>query len=58
MKLGHSGDTLGHVRWCHSMAGDEFGRLHAFGNGPDMMVGSELLDTVLKKTRDLTETTA
>ncbi|KAM7212283.1 FAD binding domain containing protein [Rhypophila decipiens] len=35
MRLGYHGEDLKHVRWCHSMAGEEFGRVYAFGNGPD-----------------------
>ncbi|KAK4216530.1 FAD binding domain-containing protein [Rhypophila decipiens] len=42
MRLGHDGEDLKHVRYCHSMAGDEFGRVYAFGNGPDFTQGYQL----------------
>ncbi|KAM7201258.1 FAD binding domain containing protein [Rhypophila sp. PSN 637] len=41
MRLGHDGEDLKHVRWCHSMAGEEFGRVYAFGNGPDFTVDKQ-----------------
>ncbi|KAK3321266.1 putative 2,4-dichlorophenol 6-monooxygenase [Cercophora scortea] len=34
IKLGNGGDYMKHVRWCNSMAGEEFARVFAFGNDP------------------------
>lgn len=28
------GDSMEHTRWCRSMAGDEFARIHSWGNDP------------------------
>lgn len=28
------GDSMEHTRWCHSMAGAEFARIHSWGNDP------------------------
>ncbi|KAJ5544734.1 hypothetical protein N7535_006881 [Penicillium sp. DV-2018c] len=34
-KLGSTGeDNMQHTRWCHSMAGEEYARLHSWGNDP------------------------
>lgn len=30
-----SGDHLEHTRWCYSMAGAEYARIHSWGNQPD-----------------------
>ncbi|KAK3387855.1 FAD binding domain-containing protein [Podospora didyma] len=35
MKLAHTGSVLQHVRWCESLAGEEYGRVYGFGNAPD-----------------------
>ncbi|KAK1761511.1 FAD binding domain-containing protein [Echria macrotheca] len=34
MKQANTGSCLMHVRWCHSLAGEEFARMYAFGKGP------------------------
>ncbi|KAF3017685.1 hypothetical protein E8E15_007416 [Penicillium rubens] len=34
-KLGSTGeDHMQHTRWCHSMAGEEYARIHSWGNDP------------------------
>ena len=33
--LATSGDCMMHTRWCHSMAGEEYARIHSWGNDPD-----------------------
>ncbi|RAQ59002.1 hypothetical protein COH20_007107 [Aspergillus flavus] len=34
-KLGSAGaDHMQHTRWCHSMAGEEYARIHSWGNDP------------------------
>ncbi|KAK3314863.1 FAD binding domain-containing protein [Apodospora peruviana] len=35
VKVGQGGENIEHVRWAHSMSGEEYARLHAFGTGPD-----------------------
>jgi len=30
-----TGDHMTHTRWCHSIAGDEWARIHSWGNQPD-----------------------
>lgn len=27
-----------HTRWCHSMAGEEYARIHSWGHDPKRMV--------------------
>ncbi|KAJ5675027.1 FAD binding domain-containing protein [Penicillium maclennaniae] len=35
VKLGSTGaDHMQHTRWCHSMAGEEYARIHSWGNDP------------------------
>ncbi|CAG7939947.1 unnamed protein product [Penicillium nalgiovense] len=39
-KLGSTGeDHMQHTRWCHSMAGEEYARIHSWGNDPRRKVG-------------------
>ncbi|KAJ5486580.1 hypothetical protein N7530_000880 [Penicillium desertorum] len=34
-KLGSTGEAhMQHTRWCHSMAGEEYARIHSWGNDP------------------------
>ena len=34
-KVASSGDQhMVHTRWCHSMAGEEYARIHSWGNDP------------------------
>ncbi|KAK0723271.1 FAD binding domain-containing protein [Lasiosphaeria miniovina] len=35
VKAANAGSSIMHVRWCASLAGEEFGRVYAWGNGPD-----------------------
>ncbi|KAK4159691.1 FAD binding domain-containing protein [Cladorrhinum sp. PSN259] len=37
MKLAIGREEISHVRWCASMAGEEFARVYAFGLGPERM---------------------
>ncbi|RLL94977.1 hypothetical protein CFD26_104334 [Aspergillus turcosus] len=32
--LASKGDHMIHTRWCHSMAGEEYARIHSWGNDP------------------------
>ncbi|KUI53234.1 2,4-dichlorophenol 6-monooxygenase [Cytospora mali] len=34
VKLGTDGDSMEHMRWCHSMAGEEFARIYSWGSDP------------------------
>lgn len=34
-KVGTTEDHMEHTRWCHDMAGEEFARIHSWGNQPD-----------------------
>lgn len=34
LRLATPGDCMQHTRWCHSMAGEEFGRIYSWGNDP------------------------
>ncbi|KIW67551.1 hypothetical protein PV04_06795 [Phialophora macrospora] len=34
LRLGNRGDCLDSIRWCYSMSGVEYGRIHAWGAGP------------------------
>lgn len=34
MKLGYAGPEKGCTRWCSTMNGREFGRVHSWGSGP------------------------
>ncbi|KAH7129690.1 FAD binding domain-containing protein [Dactylonectria estremocensis] len=34
LRLASSGNCMVHTRWCHSMAGEEYARIHSWGNGP------------------------
>lgn len=34
LQVATAGDCMVHTRWCHSMAGDEFARVYAWGNDP------------------------
>jgi len=36
MRLASKGECLTHVRWCSSMAGEEYARVYAFGKGPSL----------------------
>lgn len=33
-----SGDNMTHTRWCYSMAGEEYARIHSWGNDPNRKV--------------------
>ncbi|KAK6067261.1 2,4-dichlorophenol 6-monooxygenase [Seiridium cupressi] len=33
-RVASDGDCMVHTRWCHSMAGEEYARIHSWGNGP------------------------
>ncbi|KAF2095116.1 hypothetical protein NA57DRAFT_59863 [Rhizodiscina lignyota] len=35
LRLGYSGPEKGHTRWCSTLAGREFGRIHSWGSGPE-----------------------
>jgi 2-polyprenyl-6-methoxyphenol hydroxylase-like FAD-dependent oxidoreductase len=35
LKNSTSGDCMTHTRWCRSMAGEEWARIHSWGNQPD-----------------------
>jgi hypothetical protein len=37
VRLGHRGQALNSIRWCYSMSGIEYGRIHAWGAGPAKM---------------------
>ncbi|KAK3340022.1 FAD binding domain-containing protein [Lasiosphaeria hispida] len=37
IRQANKGECLSHMRWCHSMAGEEFARVYAFGAGPGNM---------------------
>ena len=51
MKLATTGEDISHVRWCESMAGEEFGRVFAFGKGPDRTVSPSLSLSTSSMTR-------
>ncbi|KAF8856210.1 hypothetical protein BDZ45DRAFT_675660 [Acephala macrosclerotiorum] len=34
LKVGYGGDALSTIRWCRSMVGEEFARVHAWGAAP------------------------
>ncbi|KAL8343037.1 hypothetical protein RB598_004406 [Gaeumannomyces tritici] len=34
VQLATKGDSMIHTRWCHSMAGREYARIHSWGNDP------------------------
>ncbi|OAP54411.1 hypothetical protein AYL99_11512 [Fonsecaea erecta] len=37
LRLGNRGDALNSIRWCYSITGVEYGRIHAWGAGPTKM---------------------
>lgn len=45
MRLSTKGDCMMHTRWCHSMAGREYGRIYSWGNDPKRKV-KPLFDAV------------
>jgi 2-polyprenyl-6-methoxyphenol hydroxylase-like FAD-dependent oxidoreductase len=36
MRLAHTGECMSNIRWCSSMAGEEYARVYAFGKGPGL----------------------
>ncbi|CAK7227437.1 hypothetical protein SCUCBS95973_006543 [Sporothrix curviconia] len=34
IKAGTAGDSMIHTRWCHDMTGEEYARIHSWGNDP------------------------
>jgi 2-polyprenyl-6-methoxyphenol hydroxylase-like FAD-dependent oxidoreductase len=36
IRLANTGACMTHVRWCNSMAGEEYARVYAFGKGPGL----------------------
>ncbi|KAL1980673.1 hypothetical protein VTN96DRAFT_3653 [Rasamsonia emersonii] len=40
--LSSKGHCMIHTRWCHSMAGEEYARIHSWGNAPDRKGDYEL----------------
>jgi len=52
MKSGNAGDHLLHVRWCDSMAGEEYARVHAFGSGPRRKVSLIQIERIHRSSRD------
>lgn len=34
-----------HTRWCHSMAGEEYGRIYSWGNDPKRKVSEDFYPT-------------
>ncbi|KAL2855264.1 FAD binding domain-containing protein [Aspergillus pseudodeflectus] len=34
-ELSSKGDCMIHTRWCHSMAGEEYARIHSWGHAPE-----------------------
>ncbi|EHK25592.1 uncharacterized protein TRIVIDRAFT_189361 [Trichoderma virens Gv29-8] len=34
LRVASDGDSMVHTRWCHSMAGEEYARIHSWGHGP------------------------
>ncbi len=48
LKQANTGDCLTHMRWCRSLAGEEYARVHAFGYGPENMVISSALVSSLE----------
>ena len=43
LRLGNGGDALSSIRWCRSMVGEEYGRIHSWGHGPGKIVRSNTL---------------
>lgn len=39
LKAGTHGKSMEHMRWCHSMAGEEFARIYSWGHDPTRLGG-------------------
>ncbi|KAH8203534.1 hypothetical protein TruAng_002282 [Truncatella angustata] len=35
LEIASTSDCMAHTRWCHSMAGEEYGRIYSWGHDPD-----------------------
>ncbi|KIW31516.1 uncharacterized protein PV07_03161 [Cladophialophora immunda] len=54
LRLGNRGDALDSIRWCYSITGVEYGRIHAWGAGPAKM--GEVADVSPCASLDLPQT--
>ncbi|EXJ71516.1 uncharacterized protein A1O5_05324 [Cladophialophora psammophila CBS 110553] len=54
LRLGNRGDALNSIRWCYSITGVEYGRIHAWGAGPAKM--GEVADVSPCASLDLPQT--
>jgi hypothetical protein len=44
-ELSSKGDCMIHTRWCHSMAGEEYARIHSWGHAPERKASGPLIYT-------------